>query len=111
MSSTSEELNLIHLYHHKERCRRQLGWLVQQSHLLSQQYYMWQIRHERACEKKSPVFRYTLHLRLITVKGFMTAMAEKMQQKAAELMDLSALIDTLGIMEESDLENASEEQE
>ena len=71
---------------------------------------MWQVRHQRACKQKSPAFRYVLHLRLITVKGLMAAMAEKMHQKAAEILALTAFIDARGIMEEEDhTEDAAEE--
>lgn len=100
MGNTSEELSIIDLVQHKQRCQRQLQWLLQQSHQLSVQYYMWQIRHQRACEQNSSAFRYNLHLRLITIKGLMTAMAHKMEEKATELMALSAFIDAVDIMED-----------
>lgn len=99
MGSTSEALSIIDLIQHQQRCQRQLQWLLQQSHQLSVQYNMWQVRHQRACQQNSSAFRYNLHLRLITVKGLMTAMARKMEQKATELMALSAFIDAMDIMD------------
>lgn len=102
MGSTSEELSIIQLIQHQQRCQRQLQWLVQQSHQLSLQYNMWQTRHQRACQQNASAFRYNLHLRLITVKGLMTAMARKMEEKATELMALSAFINAVDIIEDGD---------
>lgn len=107
MGSISEELCIVDLISHQHRCQRQLQWLLRQSHQLSLQYNMWQVRHQRACEQNSSAFRYTLHLRLITIKGIMTAMACKMEEKATELMALSAFIDAMGIMEE-DMDTSQE---
>ena len=109
MSRTSEEICITNLYYHQQRCKRQLQWLLDQSHQLSLQYHMWQVRHQRACKQKSPAFRYILHLRLITVKGLMAAFAEKMQQKAMEILDVTAFLDASEIMGQTEEMDGEEE--